>query len=133
MILLDTHTLVWLDEGNKRLGKKSKELIDEGLNNEELGVSSISFWEIAMLMRKQRLSLLTPVSQWMQDLLQQGLHEIPVTGGIGIIAAQLPDFHGDPADRLITATAIFNSATLITADDNILNWKSDIRRQNATS
>ena len=133
MILLDTHTLVWLDEGNKRLGKKSRELIDEGLNNEELAVSSICFWETAMLMQKQRLSLMTPVTQWMQDLLQQGLHEIPVTGGIGIIASALPDFHGDPADRLIVATAISNSATLVTADDNILNWKGDIRRQNATS
>ena len=51
--------------GKKRAVSAEPELIDkksnEGLNNEELGVSSISFWEIAMLMRKQRLSLLTPV------------------------------------------------------------------------
>ena len=131
MILLDTHALVWLDEGSKRLGEKSRSQIDAGLENEELAVSSISFWEIAMLVQKQRLSLLTPVSQWMQELLQQGLREIPVTGGIGIIAAGLPDFHGDPADRLITATAISTSATLVTADENILSWKGNIQRQNA--
>ena len=131
MILLDTHTLVWLDEGSDRLGNKSRLIIDAGLENDELAVSSMSFWEIAMLAQKQRLSLLTPVSQWMQELLQQGLREIPVTGGIGIIAAGLPDFHGDPADRLITATAISASATLVTADENILDWKGDIQRQDA--
>ena len=131
-MLLDTHTLVWLDEGSKRLGGKSRSLIDAGLENEELAVSAISFWEIAVLVQKQRLSLLTPVSQWMQELLQQGLREISVTGGIGIIAAGLPGFHGDPADRLIVATAVSTSATLITADENILNWKGDIRRHNAT-
>ena len=131
MILLDTHTLVWLDEGSKHLGEKSRSLIDAGLENEELAVSAISFWEIAMLVQKQRLSLLTPVSQWMQELLQQGLREIPVTGGIGIIAAELPGFHGDPADRLITATAISASATLISADENMLNWQGNISRQNA--
>ena len=131
MILLDTHTLVWLDEGSTRLGKKSRGLIDKGLADEELAVSSISFWEIAMLAQKQRLSLLTPVSQWMQEMLQQGLREIPVTGGTGIIAAELPGFHGDPADRLIVATAISTSATLLTADENILNWKGNFQRHNA--
>lgn len=132
MILLDTHTLVWLDEGSKRLGKKSRSRIDAGLENEELAVSSVSFWEIAMLAQKQRLSLITPVSQWMRELLQRGLREIPVTGETGIIAAGLPDFHGDPADRIIVATAVSTSATLITADENILNWNGNIRRRNAT-
>ena len=84
-----------------------------------------------MLVQKQRLSLSTPVSQWMQDLLQQGLYEIHVTGKIGIIASELAEFHGDPADRLIVATAISNSATLITADENILNWEGNAQRRNA--
>ena len=131
MILLDTHVLVWLDEGSPRLGRKSREMIDEGLNDEELAVSAISFWEVAMLVRKQRLSLLTPVSKWTQDLLHQGLIERPVNSEIGITAAELPDYHGDPADRLIMATAISNSATLVTADKNILNWNGNLQRHNA--
>lgn len=131
MIILDTHTLVWMDEGNTRLGQKSRKLIDKGLRNEEVAVSSISFWEIAMLIQKKRLSLSKPVSQWMQDLLQQGLNEIAVTGGIGIIASELANFHGDPADRMIMATAIAHSATLITADKNILKWKGQIQRHDA--
>ena len=131
MIILDTHTLVWMDEGNTRLGLKSRKLIDKELRNEEVAVSSISFWEIAMLIQKKRLSLSQPVSQWMQDLLQQGLNEIAVTGGIGIIASELENFHGDPADRMIMATAIAHSATLVTADTNILKWKGQIQRHDA--
>ena len=133
MILLDTHVLVWLAEGSPRLGRKSRELIDEDFNNEQLAASSISFWEVAMLVRKQRLSLLTPVSKWTQDLLYQGLVERPVNSEIGITAAELPDFHGDPADRLIMATAISNSATLVTADKNILNWNGNLQRHNAVT
>ena len=120
-----------MDEGNTRLGQKSRKLIDKGLRNEEVAVSAISFWEIAMLIQKNRLSLSQPVSQWMQDLLQQGLNEIAVTGGIGIIASELVNFHGDPADRMIMATAIAYSATLVTADTNILKWKGQIQRHDA--
>lgn len=131
MIILDTHVLVWLDEGNTRLGRKTRELIDNSLNNEELAVSAISFWEVAMLVRKQRLSLLTTVSKWAQDLLRQGLIEKPVDSGIGIMAGELRGFHGDPADRLIMATAIANSATLFTADKKILDWEGSLQCHNA--
>ena len=131
MIILDTHTLVWMDEGNTRLGQKSRKLIDKGLRNEEVAISSISFWEIAMLIQKKRLSLSKPVSQWMQDLLRLGLNEIAVTGRVGIIASELANFHGDPADRLIVATAIANSATLVTADKTILKWKGNLQRHDA--
>jgi len=120
-----------MDEGSTRLGQKSRRLIDKGLRNEEVAVSAISFWEIDMLIPKKRLSLSTPVSQWMQNLLEQGLNEIAVTGGIGIAASELPNFHGDPADRLIMATAIAHSATLVTADQTILQWKGNLQRHNA--
>ena len=133
MIVLDTHVLVWLTEGNPRLGKKSRRLIDEGFRADELAVSAISFWEVAMLAQKQRVSVLTPISIWRQDLLQQGLLEIRVTGDIGITAAELPDFHGDPADRLIASTALNNSATLVTADQRILNWRGNMQRHDADS
>ncbi len=67
----------------------------------------------------------------MQDLLQQGLNEVAVTGGIGIIASELVNFHGDPDDRLIMTTAIATSATLVTADQTILKWKGNLQRHNA--
>jgi len=122
MILLDTHILVWLVEGCDRLGSATIARIDQAFAEEELCVSAITFWEIAMLLNKQRLELPGPVSAWRKELLDSGLCEIPVTGTIGIRAASLDNFHGDPADRLITATALEHSALLITADTKILSW-----------
>lgn len=123
MLLLDTHVLVWLDEGNPRLGKTALQTINESLASGQLGVATISFWEVAMLIDKQRLSMQTELADWRFELLQAGLLEIPLRGTTAIRAGQLPLFHGDPADRLIVATAIENGATLITADEKILSWK----------
>jgi len=133
MIILDTHVLVWLDEGSERLGKKSLQRINSALEAGELFASAISFWEVAMLNRKGRLDLHIEIDVWRKELLESGLQEIPVTGAIGIRAATFVDFHGDPADRLIVASALENSANLVTADERILNWgkfqaKIDARR-----
>ena len=63
--------------------------------------------------------------------MQQDLNEIAVTGEIGIIASELANFHGAPADHLIMAMAIAHSATLVTADKTILKWKGNLQRHNA--
>jgi len=122
MLLLDTHVLVWLDEGNPRLGKTALQTINESLANSQLGVATISFWEVAMLIEKQRLTMQLELADWRFELLQAGLLEIPLRGTTAIHAGQLRLFHGDPADRMIVATAIENGATLMTADDKILSW-----------
>ncbi len=122
MLLLDTHVLVWLDEGNPRLGKIALQTINESLASGQLGVATISFWEVAMLLEKQRLTMQTELAEWRFELLQAGLLEIPLRGTTAISAAQLPLFHGDPADRIIIATSIENGATLMTADEKILSW-----------
>ena len=122
MLLLDTHVLVWLDEGNPRLGKAALQTIDEALTSGQLGVATISFWEVAMLVKKQRLTMQTEIADWRFELLQAGLLELPLRGTTAIRAGQLPLFHGDPADRMIVATAIENGATLMTADEKILSW-----------
>ena len=121
MLLLDTHVLVWLDEGNHRLGETALQLIDESLAIGQLGIAAISFWEVAMLVEKQRLTMMTEPHVWRFDLLQTGLLEIPLRGLTAIRAGQLRSFHGDPADRMIVATAIENAATLMTADKKILS------------
>lgn len=122
MILLDTHALVWLDEGSPRLGPSTIAMADRALADDRLAVSAITFWEVAMLAAKNRLRLEVGLSVWRQALIENGLNEIPVTGDIGIRAARLADFQGDPADRLIVATAIESAATLVTADRRILAW-----------
>jgi len=122
MLLLDTHVLIWLDEGSSRLGTDALQVINKALATGQLGVTAISFWEIAMLVEKQRLTFQIELDVWRAELLQTGLQEIPLQGSTAIRAGQLKSFHGDPADRMIVATAIENSATLVTADEKILLW-----------
>lgn len=131
MILLDTHVLIWLDEGSPRLGGEARRRIDEALAEEALAVSAISFWEVAMLRAKGRITLDMEVTRWRVELLAAGLIELPVGGGVGIAAAELSSFHGDPADRLIVATAVEESAVLVTADERILEWTGDVERLDA--
>lgn len=131
MILLDTHTLVWLDEGNKRLGKRSLSMIDKALKSKELYVSSVSFWEVAMLVNKGRLEMQISIELWRKNLLDNGLQELSLTGDVAIQSALLNDFHGDPADRMIVATAIQSTTKLCTADEKILVWKSNLLRFDA--
>lgn len=123
MLLLDTHALVWLDEGSDRLGADALQAIVESLPAGQLGVATISFWEIAMLIEKNRLTMQTELDVWRSDLLQAGVVEIPLQGTTAIRAGRLPMFQGDPADRIIVATAIENGATIVTADEKILSWE----------
>lgn len=131
MILLDTHVLVWLWQGSKKLGGKSRKAIDRALAAQELLVSAISFWEAAMLIQKERLRLDVDVEAWRRELLGEGLREVAVDGRIGIEAASLTGLHGDPADRMILATAHVEGAKLVTADGHMLDWSGKVRRLDA--
>jgi PIN domain nuclease of toxin-antitoxin system len=122
-MLLDTHVLIWLDEGNSRLGKKALQVINTEFVAGNLSVSAISFWEISMLIQKERLEMRLAVDVWRKELLESGLREIPLDGAIAIRAGGLREFHGDPPDRLIVATALQTASTLATADQKILVWK----------
>ena len=132
MILLDTHALIWLAEGLPALGKQAKKIADQALAEDALAVSAISFWEIALFHQKERITLIQPVSAWRKQLLEFGLHELPVDGEIGIAATTLANFHSDPADRFITATALILGASLLTADKRILEWSGKVKRINAS-
>jgi PIN domain nuclease of toxin-antitoxin system len=127
VILLDTHVLIWLDEASPRLGVSAVEKIDRAFHSGKAMVSAISFWEVGMLVRKGRIRMDMDLAVWRNDFLEQGLIEVPVTGDISIRAAGFDDFHGDPADRLIASTAVQNTASLLTADERLLNSKLAIR------
>jgi PIN domain nuclease of toxin-antitoxin system len=131
LILLDTHALIWLDAGDRRLGSKARRAADRALGAGELAVCAISFWEAAMLRQRGRIALTKPLDAWRLDLLRAGLDEVSLTGEIGILAATIADLPGDPVDRMIVATAAQRGATLLTADRALLDWKGDVRRQNA--
>ena len=106
------------------------EEIDAAWQADNLAVSAFTFWEVAMLRNKGRLDFTEDVGLWRQELLGQGLAEIPVDGEIGIRAHALPDFHADPADRIIVSTALAGHR-LLTADTGILRWRGDLNRLDA--
>ena len=130
MILFDTQTLYWWCLDEARLGPAALNLISAAWQAGDAAVSAISFWEIRMLQEKGRLSLPTDADSWRQELLDEGLVEIPLTGDIGIRAAALANFHGDPADRMIVATALAGHR-LVTSDRQILAWDGPLDRISA--
>lgn len=132
MILLDTHVAFWLASDDAKLGRQSRELIAQELLSGDIGISSISFWEIALLVSKKRLILHRPIEELRRDFMTTGIVERPLTGDIAIAAVALEKMHGDPADRFIVATAIAHGATLMTADKALLRWRSKLPRQNAS-
>ena len=131
MILLDTHVLLWHEQGDRRLGVKTRQAVERVLQERRAAVSSISFWEIGMRIQKGRLELLLDLDAWRRELLDQGLIEIPVDGAIAARAGLLVDMHGDPADCLIVATAL-QGHQLLTADRRILDWSGQLSRLDAT-
>lgn len=130
MILLDTHVVLWSRVGDRRIGPRCGQLIEQGLREATLAASAMSFWEVAMLHETGRVDLGQDVRAWRTRLLREGLIEIPVDGDIAIRANQLSDFHADPAGRLIVATAL-GGHTLVTADSRILSWKGRLNRVDA--
>jgi PIN domain nuclease of toxin-antitoxin system len=123
MILLDTHVWVWWVHGDERLTPTQLELIQ---SNEEgiIGVSSISLWEIAKLVELGRLELPISLEKWFaQALTYPGIELIELTPAIAIESTRLPgEFHRDPADQLIVATARIMKCKLVTSDERILNY-----------
>ena len=130
-MLPDTHALIWLDQDAAAQGRTARHRADEALKGGRLVVSALSFWETAMLAAKGRIEMTLPPAAWRRELLSSSLGEIPVDGAIGIAAAQLGDFQGDPADRLIVATAQIVAAELITADRQVLDWPGKVERFDA--
>ena len=83
-----------------------------------------------MLCAKGRLELLVDLGTWRMSLLNEGLVEVPVDGEIAARASSLRDMHGDPADRMIVATALAGHQ-LVTADRRILGWSGRLNRLDA--
>jgi PIN domain nuclease of toxin-antitoxin system len=131
IILLDTHVLLWLLEGDQSLGHRARQIADTALREDTLLVSAMTFWEVSMLIQRQRLVLAQSATSWRQRALELGVSEIPVSGDIGLLSTELEDFPTDPADRIIAATALVQGATLITADTSILSWPGRLARHNA--
>src|SRR6056297_2515709 len=109
MIILDTHIWLWWLLGDGNLSSDERDTLDLKASFQELTVSWVSIWETEMLERKGRIKLSPDFSSW-----------ISVAIDLVIAQRQLPEsFHGDPADRLITATSILSGYPLATHDKRI--------------
>lgn len=123
MIILDTHILVWWIQNDPQLTPYHRECIAQERSN-ELGICTISLIEMARLVSAGRIILPIPIAQWFESsLAQEGVTLISITPAIAIEAQALPgDFHKDPADRIIVATARLSDASIMTMDRKILNY-----------
>ena len=123
MLMLDTHILIWLDGGSDFLGSRARRVIETAHKSEEIGLATVSFWEIGMLVEQRKLNFEGVLSEWRVNLLNSGFIEIPADGAVSLMAAGLKKFSGDLADRIIVATALAEKASLVTADESLLGYR----------
>lgn len=124
MIVLDTHVLIWWISSPDKLTKKAQKLIDDNKKINGILISSISVWEIYMLVKKDRLRLTMDIDTWIEKIEELPcLNFTPIDNSIASKSVTLPEgLHNDPADRMIIATAVSNGAVLVTGDEKILRY-----------
>lgn len=121
-ILLDTHAWIWLLNG-EQLSAETLTLINKEAKTNNIFVSVISVWEIGMLEAKGRIVLEQSPLDWVIAAFEApGINLMPLTPQIAIESCNLTEFHGDPADRIIVATARVERLTLITRDKKMLAY-----------
>jgi PIN domain nuclease of toxin-antitoxin system len=125
---LDTHIWIWLVTNDPRIrSSRFVKKIQEFESQQGLRVSVISVWEVGMLHVQGRIILPFSAQQWVQKALgTTGILAADLTPEIALESTQLAgDFHGDPADRMILATAKNLGATLVTADERMIQYAKD--------
>lgn len=127
LIVLDTHVLIWWVNGDSLLSFDARAAIDQEMFSEDgvILVSTISAWELAMLVAANRLALTMSLDDWLETCADiDCLSFIPVDNRVAVESTRLPGrFHKDPADRMIVALARHMNAPLVTADQKIRRYK----------
>jgi PIN domain nuclease of toxin-antitoxin system len=122
MILLDTHILIWWIDDSPRLSQSHRQII-QSRQDDGLGISIYSCWEIAKLVEYGKLELKFSIEDWLEIALSHpNLRTIDLTIPIIVKSTQLSGFHKDPADQIIVATSIISGIPLLTADAKIIAY-----------
>lgn len=123
-LLLDTHVWIWIMNGEERISQSFRTLVNQQREKESLYISAISIWELGMLVERKRIELEMDCLDWVEQSLEgTGIDLLPLSPRIAIQSTRLPgEIHGDPADRILIATAFEHNAVLVTHDQKILNY-----------
>ena len=126
MVLLDTHAWICWLTGSGRLAREERTGLSEAAGRRQLAISAISLWEAHMLHARGRIELQVPFPQWLVEASDpEVVQVVPLDAEVILALDELPGtFHGDPADRLIAATARCRGMTLAT-------WDKALRRSRA--
>jgi PIN domain nuclease of toxin-antitoxin system len=125
LLLLDTHCWIWAQLGLvQQLSRAALQSIKDGEREGNLRISVISIWELAMLEKRGRVALPMNVRTWVEQALSKpGIAVAPLTPEIAIESIHLPgEMHGDPADRMLVATARVLGAKLVTKDTQLIRY-----------
>lgn len=125
LLLLDTHCWIWAQLGLiQQLSRATLQSIKDAEREGNLRISVISIWELAMLEKRGRLALPMNVRTWVEQALSKpGIAVAPLTPEIAIESVHLPgEIHGDPADRMLVATARVLGARLVTKDAQLIRY-----------
>jgi PIN domain nuclease of toxin-antitoxin system len=119
LIVLDTHVWLWWQDNPERLSRRAAKEIDGA---SRIGIPAICCWEAAHLFETGKVTPSIGIREWLESALAEpGVELLPISPAVAALAAGLESgFPGDPADRLIAATAIIEAATLITKDERLL-------------
>ena len=118
--LLDTHTAIWFFNGDNALSETAKQIILDPSNIKSLSI--VCAWELSIKISLGRLDFAGKAAGFLQLAGDNGFNIIPVKPAHLTVLEKLPFIHRAPFDRLLTATAIAEQMTLITADDNIARY-----------
>lgn len=127
-LILDTHVWIWTVAGERsRLSERAVEEIESAARRGRLGVCAISIWEVAMLEARGRIVLSRPIEDWIREALRApGMRLLDLSPEIAIESARLPGRgHGDPADRMLIASARVHGGCLATRDEHILTYAAE--------
>lgn len=123
-LILDTHVILWLFDGDETLSSQSRDLIKQTIRAHFLLIPAISVWEIFMLEVKGRIKLSMPVQAWIEKIMSLPYVKLkPLSVDIALESCHLPGtFHPDPADRMIVATSRILDVPLMTRDQRIIDY-----------
>jgi PIN domain nuclease of toxin-antitoxin system len=123
--LLDTHAWLWLCVGDSRISDGIVAILEKASSEGRLHICQISLWELGMKVAKRKIHLSRSLESWVEEN-TQGISIVDMPAKVSIEATRLPgEFHKDPADRIIVATARHKGYVLVTGDVLILKYAQD--------